>query len=88
MVKGVNKTIIEINDTGNKYFDRVLFFVNPDYAGTPQSKLQNRAFDYIETNADVPRCTAVRTRVSHRRRNILIAASAVIIAAVAIILLI
>ena len=26
MVKGVNKHIIEINDTGNKYFEKVLLF--------------------------------------------------------------
>ncbi len=87
MVKGVNKTIIEINDTGNKYFDRVLFFVNPDYAGVPQNKLQNRAFDYIEANADMPSCRMTKTKVSHRRRNILIAAAAVIVLAAAIILI-
>ena len=49
MVKGVNKTIIEINDTGSKYFDKILFFVNPDKADTPQKKLESRAFDYIST---------------------------------------
>ena len=28
MVKGVNKTIIEINNTESEYFDRILLFVN------------------------------------------------------------
>ena len=32
MLKGVNKTIIEINNTENEYFDRILLFVNPRYA--------------------------------------------------------
>ena len=32
MVKGVNKTVIEINETGSKYFERVVFFVSPEYS--------------------------------------------------------
>lgn len=43
MVKGVNKTIIEINNTGSKYFDRVVLFVNPAYSAVPQSRLESKA---------------------------------------------
>lgn len=32
MIKGVNKQIIEIHDTGCKCFDKVLLFVNRDYS--------------------------------------------------------
>ena len=52
MVKGVNKTVIEINDTGNKYFERIVFFVNPDYAFMSQNKLENKAFEYVNSTAD------------------------------------
>ncbi len=47
MVKGVNKTIIEINNTGSKYFDRVLLFVNPSYASVPKSRLESKAAEII-----------------------------------------
>lgn len=30
MLRGVNKRIIEINDTGSEYFEKVLFVVNED----------------------------------------------------------
>mgnify|MGYP004530144221 CR=1 FL=1 len=33
MVKGVNKTIIEINNTESEYFDRILLFVKASYSG-------------------------------------------------------
>ena len=49
MVKGVNRTVIEVNDTGNKYFSRVVFFINPEYSALPQGKLENRAKEYIGT---------------------------------------
>ena len=53
MVKGVNKTIIEINNTGSKYFDRVLLFVNPSHLGVPQKRLENKALEILAA-AEVP----------------------------------
>lgn len=47
MVKGVNKTIIEINNTGSKYFDRVILFVNPSHSLVPRSRLEKRAQEII-----------------------------------------
>ena len=44
MVKGVNKTIIEINETRNQIFDRVLLFVNPDKAYSDSAVLKKEAF--------------------------------------------
>lgn len=32
MVKGVNKTIIEINNTESEYFDRILLFVKASHS--------------------------------------------------------
>ena len=31
MVKGVNKTVIEVNNTGSKVFDRIVFYVTAQY---------------------------------------------------------
>ena len=42
MVKGVNKTVIEVNNTGSKVFDRIVFYVNPACSNL-SSKNLNRA---------------------------------------------
>ncbi len=48
MLKGVNKQIIEINDTGSDYFEKVLFFVKPAYYSLAQNKLENDAKNYMQ----------------------------------------
>lgn len=41
MVKGVNKSVIEINDTGSEIFDRIVFFVSPKYGNLSAKKLKS-----------------------------------------------
>lgn len=48
MLKGVNKQIIEINDTGSDYFEKILFFVKPAYYSLAHSKLETGAKCYME----------------------------------------
>lgn len=48
MLKGVNKQIIEISNTGNDYFEKVLFFVRPECSALPQHKLESGAHSYME----------------------------------------
>ena len=31
MIKGVNRQIIEVSDTGSKYFEKVILFIRPEY---------------------------------------------------------
>ncbi len=42
MVRGINRTVIEINDTGSNFFEKVIFFVTPEYGniGTRQLKAE------------------------------------------------
>ncbi|MCQ2478574.1 MAG: hypothetical protein MJ091_05120 [Clostridia bacterium] len=47
MVKGVNKTVIEINDTGSKFFDKVVFYVSPKYSFTSENRLKRAAGNYF-----------------------------------------
>ncbi|MBQ8740380.1 MAG: hypothetical protein IJY79_02385 [Clostridia bacterium] len=42
MVKGVNKTVIEVNNTGSKVFDRIVFYVSPACSNLSAKNL-NRA---------------------------------------------
>lgn len=39
MVKGVNKTVIEVNNTGSKVFDRIVFYVTAQYGNLTAKEL-------------------------------------------------
>ena len=47
MVKGVNRQIIEINNTGDRYFEKVLLFVAPGRSGVSERELHKRAEEYV-----------------------------------------
>ncbi|MDO4743292.1 MAG: hypothetical protein Q4B04_04580 [bacterium] len=48
MLKGVNKRIIEVCETGNEYFEKVLLFVSPEHSNISESKLVKQAQRYVE----------------------------------------
>ncbi len=56
MVKGVNQTIIEINDTKNKYFTKAIFYVAPNIHGVNNKKLNEEAIKAINliSGNDIP----------------------------------
>ena len=75
MVKGVNKTVIEVNNTGSKVFDRVVFYVSPGYSNLSQKNL-NRAIKNFTMQIDdnVPkRKMSLRQKYAFRRRVIIAA---------------
>lgn len=43
MVKGVNKKIIEINDTGNEVFEKVVLYIRPKYSLLSNKELKREA---------------------------------------------
>lgn len=47
MVKGVNKKIVEIKDTGNIYFEKAILYVRPQMTDTPQKHLLKEAKFYL-----------------------------------------
>ena len=46
MVKGVNKTVIEVNNTGSKVFDRIVFYVSADYGNLSAKQLCRAASNF------------------------------------------
>ncbi len=40
MVKGVNKRVIEVNQTGNKFFEKIVFYVSPEYGQLSTGELK------------------------------------------------
>ncbi len=49
MLRGVNKQIIEVKDTGNRYFERALLFVRPEFTQMRQGQLEQEADRYLTT---------------------------------------
>ena len=43
LIKGVNKQVIEINDTGNQYYDHAILFLRPEYADAQREVLEKEA---------------------------------------------
>lgn len=43
MVKGVNKKVIEINDTGNEVFEKVVLYIKPQYSVLSNKELKREA---------------------------------------------
>ena len=58
MVKGVSKTIIEVNNTGSKLFEKIVFYVTPEYGNLSAKQLKRAAaefsFNYDSTLAKNP----------------------------------
>ena len=50
MLKGVNKSIVEINDTGNMYFERVVLYIRPEMNNVPERHIAREAAEYINSN--------------------------------------
>lgn len=46
MVKGVSKTIIEVNNTGSKYFEKIVFYVTPQYGNLNAKQLKRAASSF------------------------------------------
>ncbi len=58
MVKGVNKTVIEVNNTGSRYFEKIVFYVTPQYGNLTAKQLQKATgmfcFNFDDTKIRKP----------------------------------
>lgn len=70
MVKGVNKTIIEVNNTGSKVFDRIVFYVSPSCSNLSAKNLNRaiRNFTFLLDEKSNKPCKTLRQRRITRRR--------------------
>lgn len=70
MLKGVNRQVVEVADTGSDYFEKALFFVNPKYYGLTDGKLRERAQSLMQTAGTPPK---QKKREKKSRRNTILA---------------
>ena len=43
MLKGINHSVIEVNDTGNEYYERAILMIRPEYASAQRAVLEREA---------------------------------------------
>ncbi len=59
MIKGVNRQVVEITQTQCEYFERVLFFIKPEFSATSEGTLKERA-GLIANSAGIPPVSLLR----------------------------
>lgn len=55
MVKGINRQVLELNDTGSRYFEKAFFFVKPEYSRESESVLRQSALRAVNEGLGVPK---------------------------------
>lgn len=43
MIKGINRSIIEVSETGSVYYERAILVIKPEYASVQRDVLENEA---------------------------------------------
>ena len=67
MVKGVSKTIIEVNNTGSKLFEKIVFYVTPEYGNLNAKQLKRAAANFsFNYDSSLNNCT-LRQRVIRKK---------------------
>ncbi len=71
MVKGVNKTVIEVCDTGSKMFEKIVFYVSPQYGSLSAKQLSRaaREFSFSFNGVDGGRNRSLRSIVNKKRKK-------------------
>lgn len=91
MLRGTNRSIIEINETENKFFEKILIFVKPEFGSLPPETLSKEANKVIYAMNSVPlgmgRITARKRAKLRLRRKVTLLAATLIIAAATIVLI-
>lgn len=89
MVKGVSKTVIVVNNTGSKLFEKIVFYVTPEYGTLSAKQLKKAASSFSFNYDDSAPKAALRKRIKRKKQiRALIFASAALLALIAVALLI
>ena len=72
MVKGVNKTIIEVNNTGSRFFEKIVFYVTPEYGNLNARQLKNAATNFLFNFEDKKPARNLRKRIKYKRLGLLL----------------
>lgn len=88
MVKGVNKTVIEVNNTGSLLFEKIVFYVTPEYSNLSAKQLRKAAGDFSFGFQKMNRGASLRKRYRKKRRLTIALAVLSLVAVLSAVLLI
>lgn len=54
MLKGINKQVVEITRPDSTYFEKVIFFVKPEYASLSEDRIRSKAERFINDSERPP----------------------------------
>ena len=63
MIKGVSKQILEVTNTENPYFEKIIFFVKPEYKNEDRARLQKEAEKLAATAQKPPRLKVSKRQI-------------------------
>ena len=55
MIKGINRQIIEVSETGNVYYEKAWLVIRSQYCDTEEAFLENQAKKFV-SELDTPSC--------------------------------
>ena len=61
MIKGVNHQVVEVTKPSCEYFERIIFFVKPEFSAVSEGTLRDRA-DEIASEAGFPPPTKLKRK--------------------------
>ncbi len=62
MIKGVNRKVVEVSETDCEYFEKIMFFIKPEFANESEGKIRQRASQIAnENNYSPPTKTKSKT---------------------------
>lgn len=89
MVKGVSKTVIVVNNTGSKLFEKIVFYVTPEYGTLSAKQLKKAASSFSFNYDDSAPKAALRRRIKRKKQiRALVLASAALLALITVALII
>ena len=88
LVKGVSKTIIEVNNTGSQLFEKIVFYVTPEYGNLNAKHLKRAAANFTINYSNDIKCDALRKRVKRKKIIKAVVITALSLLALSVVLLI
>lgn len=65
MIKGVNRQVLEVTNTENPYFEKIIFFVKPEYSKEDRAKLKKEAEFVSKTAVKPPKCRRSKKQAAY-----------------------
>lgn len=65
MIKGTNKQVLEVTNTENPYFEKIIFFVKPEYVNAGGEKLKKEAQIFAKKATKPPRARRTKREIRY-----------------------